>query len=374
VTLFVALAALLAAIALAFVLPPLLRAGRIGADTAPEESNARIYRELHEEMRGDEGAQRELEHRIVAEAGAAPPLRRAPITAALVVALLLPLLAGLGYWKLGTPEALRPGATAAEVEPGPERMGELVDQLWQRLQKTPNDAEGWALLGRSLSSLDQHDRAAEAFSRAAKLVPNDAGLLADYADALAVSRGRKLEGEPLALAKRALEIDPQQLKALALAGAGEFQAGNAAAAAAYWKRALALIPPDSELARQLQATLQKMQPGPVLRGTVSLDPKLAAAAAPEDTVFILARPADGGRVPLAVERTTVAALPYQFSLDDSMAMAPGNVISAHAKVIVVARISKTGKPTAQKGDLEGASAPVAPTASGLQIVIRKKVE
>ncbi len=372
-TLFVTLAALLAAIALAFVLPPLLKKDAVTPlDEAREQSNARIYRELHEEMRGDARALRELERRIVAEAGDAPASHRAPATAALVVALLLPLMAGVGYWKLGTPQALLPGATEPVVEPGPERMAELVDKLWDRLRKTPDDADGWALLGRSLASLGQHARAAEAFSRAAKLTPGDAGLLADYADALAVSRGRKLEGEPLALAKRALELDPLHLKALALAGAGELQAGNGAAAVGYWKRALELIPPDSEFARQLQASLQKIQPGPTLQGTVSLDPKLKAA--PTDTVFVIARPADGGRVPLAVARTTVAALPYQFSLDDSMAMVPGNVLSGHSKVIVVARISKSGKPVAQKGDLEGSSSPVAPTASGLKIVIRKTVE
>jgi cytochrome c-type biogenesis protein CcmH len=309
-----------------------------------------------------------------------------------VVALAIPLVAGLGYWRLGAPDALRPGATEAMAQPDAGQVEAMVEKLWDRLKQSPEDADGWALLGRSLAALGQHERAAQAYSQAARLLPEDANVLADYADALAVTRGRRLEGEPMLLVRRALAADPQNLKALALAGAGEFQAGNHAAAAVHWKKVLALLPPDSEFARQLQASLEEAEQlaaagkpaapagkapatqQAALSGTVSLDPKLAAAAAPGDTVFVIARPADGGRMPLAVARTTVAALPYRFTLDDSMAMAPGVKLSDQAKVIVVARISKSGQPASQKGDIEGASAPVAPTASGLRIVLSRIIE
>jgi cytochrome c-type biogenesis protein CcmH len=100
----------------------------------------------------------------------------------------------------------------------------------------------------------------------------------------------------------------------------------------------------------------------------------AAKAAPGDTVFILARPASGPRMPLAVTRITVAQLPYRFKLDDSMAMAAGATISSQAQVIVVARVSKAGTPAPQKGDIEGASAPVAPGANGLNIVLSRGVD
>lgn len=412
-TLFVALAALFAAVALAFILPPLLRGAKPAAGVVRDEVNSLIYREQLAELRAErergamgedqfQRAVRELERRIVAESGAAgtEAPRGQHAVAAVVVALAIPLVAGLGYWRLGTPEALVRGdtahATEAMAQPGQGELNDMVEKLWDRLQKAPGDPDGWALLGRSLSALGQYDRAAQAFSRAAQLLPNDANVLADYADALAVTRGRRLEGEPMVLARRALAADPQHLKALALVGAGEFQAGNHAAAAGYWKQVLSLVPPDSEFARQLQASLEEAERlaaagGPAapagkapskkpveklaaLKGTVSLDPKLAAAAAPGDTVFVIARPADGGRMPLAVARTTVSALPYRFTLDDSMAMAPGMTLSSHAKVVVAARISRSGNPIAQKGDLEGASLPVASTASGLSIVISRVVE
>jgi len=92
------------------------------------------------------------------------------------------------------------------------------------------------------------------------------------------------------------------------------------------------------------------------------------------TKVILARPADGSRMPLAVARTTVAALPYRFTLDDSMAMAPGATISSRAQVVVAARVSKSGNAITQKGDIEGASAPVAPGATNLRIVLSRIVE
>ena len=114
--------------------------------------------------------------------------------------------------------------------------------------------------------------------------------------------------------------------------------------------------------------------GASLAGTVSLDPSLAAKAAPGDTVFILARPADGSRMPLAIARITVAQLPYRFTLDDSMAMAPGATISSHAQITVVARVSKAGSAAPQKGDIEGSIGPVAPGASGLKIVLSRVVD
>ena len=107
---------------------------------------------------------------------------------------------------------------------------------------------------------------------------------------------------------------------------------------------------------------------------MSLDPSLAARAAAGDTVFILARPAAGSRMPLAIARVTVAQLPYRFNLDVSMAMAPGATISSHAQITVVARVSKAGSAAPQKGDIEGSIGPVAPGASGLKIVLSRIVD
>ena len=106
---------------------------------------------------------------------------------------------------------------------------------------------------------------------------------------------------------------------------------------------------------------------------MSLAPKLKEKAAPEDTVFVFARAAEGPPMPLAVARVRVRDLPYRFVLDDSMAMSPAMKLSAFPKVVVAARVSKSGTATAQPGDLQGASAPVSNDDSAVTVVIDSTV-
>lgn len=391
--LFGALAALGVAVALAFLLPPLLRT-RPAAPVAPRtEANAAIYREHLEELTSDlargaltqeqfEKAKLDLEHRIVSEHEEVKGEKKGPQSlraTAIAIALLLPLVAALGYWQLGSPKAIDNIAAKPPHEFTPAQVEALVEQLAARMKQDPADVEGWVLLGRSLSLLGRHERAAQAYAFAAKLQPKDAGLLADQADALAMAQGRKLAGEPYALVKRALALDPENLKALALAGSAAHEAGDRALAIDYWSRILKLVPVESEFGRSIAENIATLRAEggasqASLRGTVTLDPKLKDKVAASDTVFVLARPVTGSRMPLAIARTTVAALPYQFTLDDSMAMSPNAKLSGHDKVIVVARVSKSGKAAPEKGDVEGASAPVAPGATGLQVRISRLLD
>jgi len=246
------------------------------------------------------------------------------------------------------------------------------------MRENPDDAEGWKLLGRSYVALGRFPEALDAYAKAAARKPRDAELLADMADVLATTRSERLQGEPEKLVLRALEIDPQNLKALALAGTAAFDRRDYAGATRYWQRMLPLVEPGSEDARQIQASIAEARsrggaPAAAapraLQGKVSLSKKLAAQASPDDTVFIFARAAEGPPMPLAVKRARVRDLPFEFALDDSMAMAPGMNLSAHARVVVGARISKSGQPTAQPGDLQGLSAPVSNDARGVSVVI-----
>jgi cytochrome c-type biogenesis protein CcmH len=208
--------------------------------------------------------------------------------------------------------------------------------------------------------------------------PRDAQLLADFADALAMTRGQSLQGEPEQLVWRALEIDPKNLKALALAGTVAFDRKEFKAAADYWQRMLPLVPPDSEDARTVRENVEEARTlagaGPVakhpgLRGTVRISPQFKEKFAPGDTVFIYARAAEGPAMPLAALRRSARELPVDFAFDDSMAMAPGMALSAHPRVVVIARISRSGGATSQPGDLQGASVPVANDAKGVDVVI-----
>lgn len=396
-TTFALAAALVAAATLALLLRPLWSRRRGVASR--RELALSVHRDQLRELDADlaagtlaradyDRARMELEKRALEEveegalprrpAGKATPSGKGTLWALLA----LPVVAAGVYVAVGDPRGLDP---ANRVVPSltMQDVEAMVERLAERLEREPDDLEGWRMLGRSYSMLERFAEAANAYARAAARAPRDAQLLADLADALAMARGRNLAGEPEELVLRALQIDPGNLKALALAGTAAFTRGDYAGAAGHWQRMLPLLPADSEDVRALQANIdearakagekkgpaQKKAAARALSGTVSLSPKLAAQASPEDTVFIFARAAEGPAMPLAAVRKKVRELPLRFTLDDSMAMNPQAKLSAHPKVVVVARISKSGSPAAQRGDLEGRSAAVASDARAVALVI-----
>ena len=288
----------------------------------------------------------------------------------------------------------------ADGVPNQAQVAAMVEQVAERMKQNPNDADGWAMLARAYSMMQRNDDALAAYQKAIALGKEDAGLLVDYADTLAVKNQHSLQGEPMALITRALKLDPDHIKGLALAGADAFERKDFALAAKYWGRIQAVGPPDDALVQRVAASLQEARklaglpaqaapavaqskpqaqadagaaaPGGLsVSGTVSLSPELRAQASPEDTVFIFAKEAPNGRMPLAAERKQVKDLPYQFILDDSKSMSPQARLSGATQVVVSARISKSGNAIAQPGDLQGQSAPVALGAKDLRIDIRE---
>jgi cytochrome c-type biogenesis protein CcmH len=395
--LFWTLAGLLAAVAAALLLYPLLARRRTGG-VSSDALNTALYAEQLAELDADlrsgaimqrdfDAASRELKARLVEDVGVAPPREstRQSRGTAIAVGLAVPACAIGIYLLVGSPQLLGPPPQADRAaELTPHEIEAMVERLAERLKTDSQNVEGWMLLARSYAAFGRFKESADAYATAVKLRPGDAQLLADYADALGMSLGRKLGGEPEKLVLRALEIDPRNLKALALAGSAAFERKEYMGAAGYWERMLPLVPADSDDARSIRANvdearaLEKGAPPPAqaaaapkagLRGEVKLAPALAGNAAPTDTVFIFARAVQGPPMPLAVLRKQVRDLPVQFVLDDSMAMAPGASLSGSPQVIVGARISKSGTPTPQPGDLQGLSAPVANDASGVSIVI-----
>lgn len=325
----------------------------------------------------------------------------------LILVGLVVWLAAAGYLWTGSPgtpaqpfasrsdtaPAPQPGADGgAAPEIGREQILAMTEKLAARLKDTPNDVEGWRMLGRAQMALEQPVLAVQAYQRVVQLMPKDAGALADYADALAVRNGRELKGEPTQLIEQALKLDPAHMKSLILAGTAAFNRGDFAKAVVYWDRAGQIGPPDNPMAQQARAAAAEareagklQQPasngaapaataGPAgVSGTVSLAASLRGKVSPDDTVFIVARPADGSRMPLAILRRQVRDLPVQFTLDDSQAMSPATKLSGAKTAIVVARISKSGQATPQPGDLEGDTAPVAVGSTGVAVEISREV-
>jgi cytochrome c-type biogenesis protein CcmH len=424
---FVAFAVLFAIAALLFVLPPMLRAKRQAGGVTREAVNVSVYRDQLRELEADlaagllsqeryEEARRELERGVLEDAEhateAATPAAPRSRYAALVVGVSVPVLAGMLYLVTGTPGALDVERVAAEQSHAMDRqqMEALVERLAQKLResKEPN-AEGWAMLGRSYNSMGRYQDAVAAYKTALENGPPDARLLADYADALAMVQGRTLSGEPEKLIQQALKLDPQNVKALALAGTVAFDKQNYREAVAHWEKILAVVPPDSDTARSVESSIAEArslgglkgpsqaaapaQPAQApqaqaastggsstggssagrVDGEVRLDPALASRIAPGDTVFIFARPTDG-RMPLAILRKTVSELPAKFVLDDAMAMSPQSKLSAFPEVVIAARVSKSGSAVPQSGDLEGASKPVKIGSANTVVVINSVVK
>ncbi len=423
-TAFVAFAVLFVIGALFFVLPPLLRARGVTGGITRQAVNVTVYRDQFRELEADlaagvltqdryEEAHRELERRLLEDSSSADEGAAAPTGgrhAALVVGVAVPVLAALLYFTTGTPDALNPERIATEQSHAMDRqqMEALVERLAQKLRESADpNPEGWAMLARSYSSMGRHADAVQAYKEAVKRGPPDAKLLADYADALGMAQGRSLVGEPEKIIQQALKVDPQNVKALALAGTVEFDKQNYRQAVAYWEKILAVAPPESEIARSVgssiaearslggikapakasaeaqsapQTSLASAAPASApagaasIAGEVRLDPSLASRIGPNDTVFIFARPADGSRMPLAILRKTAAELPAKFVLDDAMAMSPQGKLSLHPQVVIGARVSKSGSAMPQSGDLEGASKPVKVGAAGAVVVINQVVQ
>ena len=415
-TLFVAIGALLALLTLALLTRPLWR-GAVPSSAAPIDTVAvkALRRQLEQlavqKQSGKLGdaqyskARQALERRLVdavvsvpAATQAAPP--PTPKALLLGLAAFVCAVAAAGYAVVGTPQALDPElAAAAPAAPSgnshsvtPEQIEAMIEKLAARLKERPDDAEGWVMLGRTYAVLGRHDQAASALKQALALRPDDAMLLADYADALAVVNGRSLEGEPSRLIEQALKVDPNNIKALSLAGTHAFNRKDYAGALRHWEK-VAQLAPNSEMAQQIQGGIDEARrlaggtsapapqaaaapparPGASVSGTVTLAAALAAKAQPDDTVFVFARAVEGPRMPLAILRKQVRDLPLTFTLDDSMAMTPETRLSLMPRVVVGARISARGSAVPQAGDLQGFSAPVAPGASGLKIQIAEVV-
>ncbi|MBS1142223.1 MAG: ccmI [Proteobacteria bacterium] len=320
---------------------------------------------------------------------------------AIALGMAFPIVIGALYWTLGTPETVVPGKKVAAGKDGqhalsPEQITAMVERLSLRLQENPNDGAGWLMLARSYAVLGRYPESSAAFGRAVTLLPPDAQNFADFADIIAMSQGKRLSGEPEKLVKRALEIDPRNVKALALSGTIAFDHQNYDQAIREWQKVLALLPEESATAASIQGSIRDAEnrmaisgkqasdnskaigdvPAVIakLSGTVELDPKLRAEIKPGDTLFVFARAVNGPKMPVAMLRAKAGEMPLKFTLDDSMAMSPQFKLSTVGQVVVGARISKSGDALARAGDLEGLSTPILVGGGDVRIIISSIVQ
>lgn len=305
-------------------------------------------------------------------------------------------------WSVGPGSA----AAAASAPVTAEQIEGMLAKLVERLKQQPDDAEGWAMLGRSYSVMGRFEEAVPAFRKVVELRPKEAQGFADLADALASAKGGTMEGEPTQLIAQALALEPKNLKGLALSGSIAFNRGDMAGAIRWWEQALAEAQPEGDMARQLQAVIEETRKrmaavaggsgaaasgpaatapqasasppaaasaGAQVQGRVTLSAALKAKADPQDTLYVFARAAQGAKVPLAILRKQVKDLPLDFALDDSLAMSPAAKLSGATEVVIGARISKSGNALPQPGDLQGFSTPVPVGTRGVVVEIGEAV-
>ena len=421
---FIAIAAVMIAGALAWVLPPLVRRRAQDQGIPRQQTNLAVLRDQQAELDAElargaltpehyERARAELERRVLEEVEAAPASASTPPDGrwvAGIVGAVIPLAAAVLYFQIGSPEAMRPGGFDRESHgaPGatPQQVEQMVGRLAARLEANPDDPEGWYMLGRSYYVMGRFAESVKAFDRAVKLQVDDPNLYADYADALAMSQDRRLDEKVLALVDRALKADPEHPKALIMASTAALQRKDYRAAVGYLERLERVAPAGSELSRMVGERLQEARgeagikgdvklaaqadakstseakpagksaapaAGPTISGRVTLSPSLVAKAAPTDTVFVLARALEGPRMPLAILKRQVKDLPLDFTLSDELAMSPQMKLSNFSQVMVIARVSKSGGAAAQSGDLQGQTSAVKVGSSGVDLTIESVV-
>lgn len=411
-TVFWLLAASMSLIALLFAIVPLLR-GKDTVTVSRQLLNTEVVKEQLNELRADldagkldqdayQAARHDLERELLidTDTGAELQAERSGRWAVGVVGLLIPALAVFLYLQLGAAPLLDapapPPVAQAPAQDASHPLEDMVTQLASRLQKEPDNAEGWALLGRSYASLNRYQEAANAYAEARRIVGDHPQLLVDSADIVVMANGGQFTPEAGKLLERALQADPENAKGLWLMGHYRYQDNDFQGAVDNWRRAAAQLPPDSKDLAAIRQQIKQAETRLVAAGgtlapavetpvsaaasgateaiqvSVRLDPALTTQASAQDTVFIFARAVSGPRMPLAIVKKQVAELPVTVTLDDSLAMSPAMVISNFTEVAIGARISRSGNAMPQSGDLQGSVSPVqVPPAGAVDVVINE---
>jgi cytochrome c-type biogenesis protein CcmH len=406
---FVMFAALMLALALAFVLRPLLT--RHAPDDPAALARRRMQALVEAHAAGvlsdtEFAAKRtELGDRLLTAIDTAPPRSRATFVAATAVALLLPALAIVLYRVVGSPAALDPAALVAAPATAPAEHGQDMEQaigkLAAKLKQNPGDVEGWALLGRAYLETQRFAEAREALKHAHDLAADDPDVGVAYAEALTLAgESHQFDAQARALIEAALKADPKNQRGIWLLGIADYQAGKFDVAIADWNRLLTQLPKDSTIAQSVRSQIARAEAardgkplpaettvaenaaggqtaqaeapqaapaaaagtaaadGARLTVKVTLDPNLTAQVSPADTVFVYAKAASGLPMPLAIQRLRADQLPATVVLTDSMGMLPSMKLSQFPQIIIGARISKSGNALAQAGDLQTVSKPL----------------
>ena len=300
--------------------------------------------------------------------------RRSNKAAISILCAFLPLAAAGFYYELGTPAALAP--VSAQEHSDQQQIDTMIAGVEKRLKENPNDIEGWQVLSQTYLALGRYEEARAGFQQVLALGGKSDHIYAALADATALSSGGQFSAEVIHYIEQSLALNPQNRQALWLAGLNASQTGDMAAAKEHWQKLLPLLADAPTQQQELRSIMQEAfgeidSSEPVASNTqtapegiqegviveVALDPQLALHANANDFVFIFAKAQQGPPAPLAVKRLRVSDLPTTITLSDADAMVASMTISKFENLVVSARISKSGQPIAQSGDLQSDTLP-----------------
>lgn len=417
-TVFWIICAVLLLIAIPFIAFPLWRGNVKSNSVARDAANLEILRDQINEMDVDlkngllsaelhEQGKSELQSRVLEEVNESTSTLVETVPSpykklAIILSVLLPVLAIGLYTQVGNLNSFSDRAAHGGMSDiGVAGGSASINALEQKVEANPADGESLLLLARAYMEAGRFADSAKAYENLTQYISDEAWIWADFADALAMAQGQSLRGKPTELINKALSIDADSMKGLALAGSAAMERGDFAAAIKHWERLRSLLPSDSEDAKMIEGglaearqmmshikggkapmALEQIAPPTQaassgkerITGKVTLSDALKGKFSPDDTVFVLARAAEGPKMPLAILRKQVRDLPITFELDDSMAMQPQMKLSAFDKVVVVARISKSGTAMPEAGDAQGLSQAMSPGAKGVNVKIDQMVK
>jgi len=433
---FIVIAAILTALVVWTLLRPLLKRRAPASTHSAINTNVQALRIELAEARRDHAlgllsdaslpeAERELEARVLHEAeGEAVVQTPRYKRTAIALGVLLPIFAIVGYAAVGSPagvivdsshpalpaQASAPATGgAANAASADEQMDQLFRMAEERLSKEPNDAKGWLLLARAKSSVGRFADALKAYEKAAALLPNEADVWADYADAAAGLSQGDMKGKPLELINKSLALDPKNPKALLLRGTYEIQAGELAAAEKTFTLAKSVSEPNSGFTQIADNALQDIRsrtsgtgatapagavagaatavaptnttasnsgaPLATLALTLSPEARKAAEANTAAAVFLIVRAAGAERgPPLAAKKLTAGDLDKPVTLTANDGMIGGAGLKAGADVTIQARLSLAGQPMAAAGDWQSARINAKLPATELKLAISESVK
>ncbi len=315
-------------------------------------------------------------------------------------------------------------------------MDEAIEKLRNHLRQEPSDLQGWMMYGRTMLTMRKFSEAAQAFDHALALAPGNPMIMVDLADAVAMVQGQDLSGQPWDLIQRALKADPTNWKALMMAGTDYFNKANYRMAVMYWERLLKTLSPGDGMVGAVRASIQEARElgnivGPVsdtldfgrpeqeqpqqspmmsqmmkggaapmgqsqvprqevpvqakpdmevthtIEGVVDIAPELLEKMDGKNVLYVVARPAAGGRMPIVQQQIKVLDFPVHFKLDNTMLppidMGAGT-LDKHEKVVITARLSNENSPMPRSGDIEGQTAePVNVNSDSVSLTLTRQV-